>query len=64
MKIEKILEEIGLDFMVIDEENNMKIIKIKKNANICNFTKRQQVYFWKRNICLQMSNICDKKYKI
>ncbi len=45
MKIEKILEEIGLDFMVIDEENNMKIIKIKKNANICNFTKRQQVYF-------------------
>ena len=35
MKIEKILKKIGLNFKIIDEINNIKIIKIPMKLNIC-----------------------------
>lgn len=40
MKIEKILEEIGLDFKVIDEEKNMKIIKVPTKLQICAISQK------------------------
>lgn len=39
MKIENILKEIGLDYKIIDETKNIKIIKIPSKLHICFMTQ-------------------------
>lgn len=50
MKIEKILQEIEVDFKVIDEENNMKMIKIPNKLQICIIEQKGNQFMFERDI--------------
>lgn len=73
MKIENLLQEIGLDFKVIDEENNMKIIKIPTKLQICVISQKGTQFLFEREIfeyldnnslpyCLLLQDTSQNKY--
>ncbi len=56
MNIEKLLEEIGLVFKVIDEENGIKIIKIPTKLQICVISQKSNQFLFERDIFEYLDN--------
>ena len=56
MNIEKLLEEIGLVFKVIDEENGIKIIKIPTKLQICVILQKSNQFLFERDIFEYLDN--------
>ena len=73
MKIENLLENIGLDYKIIDETPNIKIIKIPTKLNICFLTQKGNQFLFDRDTfeyleanslpyCLLLQDITQNKY--
>ena len=73
MKIEKILKKIGFNFKIIDEINNIKIIKIPMKLHICFIMQNGNQFILDRDTfdyltanslpyCLIMQDTTQNKY--
>lgn len=73
MNIEKLLEDVGLDFKLIDEEKNIKIFKIPNKLLMCFISQKGNKFLFERDIfdylngnplsyCLLLEDNLQSKY--